>query len=991
MEAWVKLDGKSMTDLGGERYSQEYKCTNAAQYRFRIAGGNLGYELCPKTKSYNLLNAKPSYGCFANNVSGYADNYFYVNMESGKTYTFTFDNSIPSNRTVACTVSGEGSGTVTPIEKYCSFYLIGNLHNDSEWTDGTKANLFTTSDGNTYTYTFTGVGKTVYFRVQGYDSDGNKFGADLAPDATEDKPLSTTFETVVYKPYNSSKAWHFDAKSDKTYTITLDYSDTSKPKIKYSEQGSGTVTPPTPPTPTDENPIDNRKYSEGYYLVGNFFNFDGDNINYKDAVFKFQQQTDDAEGNAVYMVEIPATLTAKAQVMSVDATGTPVAVYGPTKGYEIIGKTHPTVGVDHTAKLGPENLVESTEISETCGNFWNMKSRRESKTGDGQDGSYTYYITIDKDSHKPSLWTIKYDDMKRVAYYLSTDEKATAITLNSVRNDVNGDFNAGKYQGTLYAQEGSEFYAISNAMRQIENEDYIFAEYRGQVVNTENILSTYPKLFLWGNGGKPLGDTGNFIAATNGTFKLSNDVVGISSWEFNSNNGNNDDNSKYGNTGGQVMQKSTNKTITSLSMVGPAIPGTTTGKEWNWASTVADMDYDVSENCYKLTVATTEENKNQVFRFVGNHTQEINWFENGTEAVDKAASYPYGDVPVGHKASLSDPNEVSYTQNGLSVEDKSNDVNLNILWNRPAGTWTVRFYIYTYSQHGNDPSFRYFYTISENRDLELRDFEDVVYKSETRNILKRGDYQYFRTWSDNKAWKRPENVDVFIVSKTPADKNSNGGFVLTNINSFNSSEEVIPANTGVILALKKGLEVPGAVFHKRKSLITYNTLVIPLEEATNKDLGYTSGDNHLLPLIEAQVVPTKEGDKYNYLFGFYRANKVSYDQTYEAHDFLLGFWISNGTGAFYSNSAYLPIDEVTAAKMKLGVSYNDFDSTTGAKKVPGVIFDFANVGGTTGINEVVNQSTKLNDGKYYTLSGQQVEKPTAGGIYIHNGRKFVVK
>lgn len=305
MEAWVKLDGKSMTDLGGERYSQEYKCTNTAQYRFRIAGGNLGYELCPNTKSYNLLDAKPSYGCFANNVSGYADNYFYVNMESGKTYTFTFDNSIPSNRTVACTVSGEGSGTVTPIEKYCSFYLIGNLHSDSEWENGTRANLFTTFDGKTYTYTFTGVGKTVYFRVQGYDSYGNKFEKDLAPDNTEDKPLSTTFETVVYKPYNSSKAWKFNAQSDKTYTITLDYSDTSKPKIMYSEQGSGT---PTPPTPTDENPIDNRKYSEGYYLVGNFFNFDGDNINYKDAVFKFQQQKDDAAGNAVYMVLNSATL-----------------------------------------------------------------------------------------------------------------------------------------------------------------------------------------------------------------------------------------------------------------------------------------------------------------------------------------------------------------------------------------------------------------------------------------------------------------------------------------------------------------------------------------------------------------------------------------------------------------------------------------------------------------------------------------------------------
>ena len=961
------------------QYSQTYQCTRAGEYRFRFIGEGWNGEMCPEQSSYNLTNA--SCNVSYTDQPDRKDNYFFVNMESGKTYTFTFDNFSDTNRTVACSVSGSSSSST---ETGAKFYLVGSMNDWGKVEATSKKYPFTTTDNVTYTCTLSGQGGFLYFKPKGFSADGTAFEAMLGPNS--DTKITTDFQIVTY----GGGAWTLDASSDKTYTITLDYSTPSEPKIKYSEQGSGTVTPPTPPTPTDENPIDNRKYSEGYYLVGNFFNFDGDNINYNDAVFKFQQQKDDEKGNAVYMVEIPATLTAKAQVMSVDATGTPVAVYGPTKGYEIIGKTHPTVGVDHTAKLGPENLVESTEISETCGNFWNMKSRRESKTGDGQDGSYTYYITIDKDSHKPSLWTIKYDDMKRVAYYLSTDEKATAMTLNSVRNDVNGDFNAGKYQGTLYAQEGSEFYAISNAMRQIENVDYIFAEYRGQVVNTENILSTYPKLFLWGNGGKPLGDTGNFIAATNGTFKLSNDVVGISSWEFNSNNGNNDDNSKYGNTGGQVMQKSTNKTITSLSMVGPAIPGTTTGKEWNWASTVADMDYDVSENCYKLTVATTEENKNQVFRFVGNHTQEINWFENGTEAVDKAASYPYGDVPVGHKASLSDPNEVSYTQNGLSVGDKSNDVNLNILWNRPAGTWTVRFYIYTYSQNGNEPSFRYFYTISENRDLELRDFEDVVYKSETRNILKRGDYQYFRTWSDNKAWKRPENVDVFVVSKTPAET-SNGGFELTNINSFNPSEEVIPANTGVILALKKDLEVPGAVFHKRKSLITYNTLVIPLEEATNKDLEYTGGNNRLLPLIEAQVVPTKEGDKYNYLFGFYRANKVSYDQTYEANDFLLGFWISNGTGAFYSNSAYLPIDEVTAAKMKLGVSYNDFDPTTGAKKVPGVIFDFANVGGTTGINEVVNQSTKLNDGKYYTLSGQQVEKPTAGGIYIHNGRKFVVK
>lgn len=205
---------------------------------------------------------------------------------------------------------------------------------------------------------------------------------------------------------------------------------------------------------------------------------------------------------------------------------------------------------------------------------------------------------------------------------------------------------------------------------------------------------------------------------------------------------------------------------------------------------------------------------------------------------------------------------------------------------------------------------------------------------------------------------------------------------------------MIPSNTGVILATKKtaGTIEGGAEVRERASLTTYNTLVIPMEEyGASASAADYSGTNYLKPLIEAQVVPTKKGDNYNYLFGFYRANKVSNNLDYNANDFLLGFWISNGTGAFYSNSAYLPIDAATAKKMNLGVSYNDIDLTTGAKKVPGVLFDFANVGGTTGINEVVNQSTKLNDGKYYTLSGQQVEKPTAGGIYIHNGRKFVVK
>lgn len=487
------------------------------------------------------------------------------------------------------------------------------------------------------------------------------------------------------------------------------------------------------------------------------------------------------------------------------------------------------------------------------------------------------------------------------------------------------------------------------------------------------------------------------LAANKGTFKMPS-ITGVYVLEFNSNKGYNSVEGNYGGTGAEIINRSGRNFISSLSMVGPAIPGTTTGNVWDWASTVADMDFDVSENCYKLTIATTEENKNKEFRFVGDHTQNINWFENSNvDQSEKAATYNNnGTYGIGHKASPSDPNEISYTESGLTV-NSGEDYHIN--WNRPAGTWTVRFYIYTYSQNGNDPSFRYFYTISENRDLELRDFKDVVYQSETnvRQILNRGDYRYFRTWSDKTAWKRPENVDVFVVSNvTPADETHNVGFELKNINKFDTSEDVIPANTGVILALKENAEVPGAVFHKRKSLITYNTLVIPLEEATHKDLSYggEGKTNLLVKMVDAGVVPTYNTEKkeYNYLFGFFRANKGLGVTKYGDNDFLLGFWLSKGAGLFYSNSAYLPVSEDTAKEMNLGVSYNDFYHTTGVKKAPALLFDFANVGsGTTGINEVVNQSTKLNDGKYYTLSGQQVEKPTAGGIYIHNGRKFVVK
>ena len=845
-----------------------------------------------------------------------------------------------------------------------------------------------------------------YFRVG--VSSSNQY--ELYPSA-DGELLSITEEGASISANNAktngSGAWNvsFDKNTYEYITIHVVIKGEPKVWVDGKKKGSGIV---TPPTPSGENPIANRKYSEGYYLVGNFFNFDGDTINYKDAVFKFEQQKNDVNGNHVYMTKIPATLTARAQVMSVDATGTPTAVYGPGIVYAINNTNSSLpVGADsQTATTGIKDLISSTKITDGT-NYWDMTTRRTTSNGVGQDGSYAYYITVDKATGKPSKWEIKYTDLTRVAFLLSTNASGSALTVEDTRqkntfegpNDENlANFNSGKYFGSLYMDKDHEYYGVSN---DLANNTSLSSFYGYGAISNDIKRPTYNKLFLFGNGGLDITQSANTKGAANwGTFKCSAES-GVYILEFNTNKGNNDIGPAHGGTGAEFYIRSDRKTINSLSMVGPAIPGTTTGDTWDWASPVANMDFDVSENCYKLTIATTDDNMNKVFRFVGNHTQEINWFENGTNPEDKAAIYPYDKTnPVGHKATRSDPNEVSYTQNGLT---ENTDDNVNIIWNRPAGTWTVRFYIYTYSQNGNDPSFRYFYTISKNRELELRDFKDVVYKSETnvRKILNTGEYQYFRTWSDHTAWKRPENVDVFVVSNvTPADETHNVAFELTKINNFDTSEDVIPANTGVILALKENTEVPGAVFHKRKSLITYNTLVIPLEEATNKDLKYT-GENRLEECVEAKNIPTQEGDNVNYLFGFYHAihglglDNESDKQGYNQNDYLLGFWISNGNGKFYANSCYLSIAKTTAEKLNLGtnnITFGDFPTNSqGVKLVPALLFDFANIdSGVTGIKDVVNNG-KLSDGKYYTLSGQQVEHPTAGGIYIHNGKKYIVK
>ena len=741
-----------------------------------------------------------------------------------------------------------------------------------------------------------------------------------------------------------------------------------------------------------------RVYSQGFYLAGNFFTFDTGGINYDDAVFKFQQQKDQSIAEIaetpydVYMVEIPASLDAHAQVMYVDESGQAKKLFCPMSAYGI-SETCPTTEAQSTnweTLKGTEKFLENN-------NYWDFSTRNKPNKG-YSDGLYEVYIAVDKGTHEPAKWMITHQAKKRVAYFISDAPDATAMPLyDAYTSDDQGGRFSNKFFATVNLAANRSYYVISNY---VNNNQYAkWASSYGAFDSGLHAIScpTTNKLFMLGNGGVEYTNNRpqNEVLPNEAPVKINKDNFGVQIVEYDPSKGNTNrcqDADHYGFIA-EIQLRNDRAVLTSVSLVGDAIPGTTNADgSWNYKSNIADMIYDDTEQCYKATVVTTvADNGQSKFRFVGNRDPKITWYENTKDDVKEMAKHPHDSKSApGHTADANDPNEVNYTQDGVNPEK-----DWNIIWNRPAGRWTVRLYFYTYSD-GNDPKTKYYCTITESKDMVLHDVTDIVYDSEDnkQNIYNKGEYKFFRTWSAMKTWKISNKVDVFVVTDVAEDESA-VKLTLKNINKLDDTGNynVIPAETGVILATKsEASEIPGARFVARQNYKSYNELVIPMEE-NGTVYKYEGIDNRLLPLYYSQVVPASDDKNFNYFFAYYNARIATKDEkTYGASDYLLGFWISKGSKPYQSNSSYLPISKEKAATLnRLGTSYDDFKSDGRAKKVPGVIFDFDNVGGTTGINEVVNQSTKLNDGKYYTLSGQQVEKPTAGGIYIHNGRKFVVK
>lgn len=422
---------------------------------------------------------------------------------------------------------------------------------------------------------------------------------------------------------------------------------------------------------------------------------------------------------------------------------------------------------------------------------------------------------------------------------------------------------------------------------------------------------------------------------------------------------------------------------TSLYLVGPGVSATKGEGSW-------DMS-DVTTSDPRIRLTPTQEaghyrnyvyfTNGKQFRFIQNTdeaspTYQTTWHENGNAPKFSSTTTDY-----------TPGNETQYKnyldfQNGTGENSNTTPSGTSVTFDLPTGWYYVNFY----ENSGGTP----YYTIE--RQIDLRDFNEVYYRSaavpgEVRNVLGRNGYNFFRVWSDHIAWAKPDDIDVFVVTAFSVDANGQATVTLTKQNG-----NYIPAKTGVILASTetKSSFGGGIVYKEALSGTAYNTAWMDMTPADAPATTY-SGTSKLTPLYDAtnlQRFINEDGTDYaNYLFGFYRLNKVI--SNYENDkDFGLGFWLTTGVGDTYANSAFLRILKSDAEKMGVGTTYT-MTSGAGAPAFY-LVFEDAPEPVVTGIKEVQNvRGVVANDG-WYTLQGVRTAKPTQRGIYIYNGKKVIL-
>lgn len=855
-----------------------------------------------------------------------------------------------------------------------------------------------------------GGGKQVQPKVDGDPLTINEEG-------TQD-PTSYSIESGCY---GSSNAWKvsYTAGEYEYLTVNVDITDGSTRRVwiegkKTSAGGSGE---PGVWSATDVEP--------GYYLVGNFFSpynrggeynpgGDGETIDYeKHVYFKFEEQKDKS-----YAFSIPACLTAHAQILAVDEYDNKM-VYGPGEVFNLHGAKNNTSALPSTngavgticGTTAAKKLVGSATIEEGE-NYWNLVTRNDGVTDD--DGMYTFSFTLDKDGN-PSDWQVKHDATRCVTYLIGNMEGATAQPLYDKRKSGGneGPFD-NDVEASLYFDGKNSYWAIDFIVNTVTTQEILDQAKKAtpDIHATKSVgdcSGTHDKLFFLGNGGYPYShdDKHDKVWTNQKPFTLH--LYGIKRIQYNPTRGDNGlsaQDGSYGLSGSiRVMDGGANDAdilIKTMSMIGDAVEGTYDAKtgKWMYTSTAGDMEYDANERCFSLTISTVgDKYKNSHFRFVANRDADQNWGETDDNISSNTgfARPTYDAADDGnHSCMADDPNDVQFRTTAREDEkgfESTTPSQKDILWNRPEGIWTVRFY----PELDEDDKDISRYTISGTKVIKIP-FTYCVGK-------------FIRTYSNNVAMAPvDDNVKVYEAyryekTENAKDPQSQGTVYLRQL-------KYIPANMGVVLVGKQPAEGTFSDGDKLDFFLREAPADM-LEEGDNYKAVWTKADdyvndewnNYLQPTVTANdnlgnADTDADGKILHRFFGLANFHSTKYYKENQTGDDYIGFFRLTPNGKSGANKAYLSIPANTVVDGGVGAKfgYIDFngqflgnetdDPSNPSLAKMAIVFDDEDDGGsTTTVTEVKPNSTD-GDASFYTLQGVKVSRPVKG-VYIHNGKKFI--
>lgn len=713
-----------------------------------------------------------------------------------------------------------------------------------------------------------------------------------------------------------------------------------------------------------------------YYLVGNFFDEDKDEINYNKKYFRFTN----SKGNGTLSFDIPASLKIKAQVLVSDGT-----CYGPTADGNI-SKDNPKADV----KTVKGDLVAGKN------NYWTFTDRGLEETG-----IYTITITVDAVG-TPTGWNVTYDKSKRMAYFLVDPNDDPDAVVHPTYAVVNEDRRCNNnFYGNIYLEAGQHCFVVGNIKKKDDT----------NIVG--NPLRTTPKLYLQGNGG--LDPTTDIDGSKKDDYTkiYPNKKIGFTYsvtksmvLEYNPTKGHNTPAGYPENhgIGGEILDAKKRLTIdpiTSVQIVGNGVVG-------SWELSAAEgMQYNKILDCWEYTFKTNKgESADNKFRFIANGDWKYNWGEESIKAEDQART-PYTDkTKAGHEASLNDPNELGFTTNGTAENRNGAGTYGDMIFNRPAGEWTIRLFTRTLETEDGGYVARHAYTItgSESKDIYL------TYRTG----------KFIRTYSNNKPMN-PDNNNVKIYEVYKYEKPAKVDDIYTQGKVYLRQLQYVPANVGVVLIG----EVPadGNTYGNGDKLAF--SLLERTEESVEPGGDYrqvwTKGteyianneqwNNYLIPTVtadndlgNAQVDKSSGKVIYRYfgLGNYYRTNYHTSLGNKDPQKDYIGFFRLTANGTSGANKAYLSIPANAEVGNAVGATYgyidyngqllgNESDDGTfpvSLAKMALVFDDLVDGNEVTGIKEL--ETENLNNDKYYNLQGIEVAHPVKG-IYIHNGKKVIVK